>query len=629
MAASSPSEDGRPAKKLKVTGPADKAEENGGNKAAPQDEAAGKRWLPSGFVRKPTKVHRSTAKWTGPAKVGWSEFFVLDLDPAVIVKQTRPSISSKRRALKQHDRGGKQLDWDASEAEENADANPFEPESTTEEPKGTTVPLTVPTWKNTRAWLGLLQATLDAELWKPSHLVSHVIRTRRKGRSTEGGGADLGNPQEPPSGKVDESANTLLLPIGGTGKAPSRQKVRMVKWRSPSLLVLSPQVIVDPKKYKGLEAAARAQRRNGETDDAADGSKTEGASSPDSAKIPGSSPASPSGSKGSEQYKASMMKLMAKLQAGGTPDATAVRECWASLSAADRVMFSSEFPQFMSIIVGLPSSGSSSPKGESSALVSAPSRGDGKGLPLAAQALSLALSPPASPSELVLRQADLETQQLEAVWADRISFHDSLLRVNMTGLKMSDHMMGRWCKWAPSLLKTLSSAGGAPLSNAEIDFSMNLIEDGGVKKLCNLLKQCDIHVERLNLDGNRLTDGSLVTISEFLDNSRGAVHEVRMEDNTVAGSFGVMHLSRSLNGMRNKYPMYRDDMQRYTPLMLFLGRNSIDQPIAVAQSLRPALGGKLPCLAEDRRFWEKQEECPAVQLPSFEKQKSIPKKPGF
>lgn len=383
MAASSPSEDGRPAKKLKVTDQAsNKAEENGGKKGS------AKRWLPPGFVRRPTKLHRSTAKWTGPATAGWQEFFVLDLDPKVVVKPSNASISSKRRALKMHDRGGKQLDWDASDAEENADANPNEPSSTEESKEAPT--LTVPTWKDTRAWLGLLETTLDTELWKPSHLVSHVVRTRRKGRSTEGGGADLGNPQEPPAAKPDESANTLLLPCGGTSKPPSRQKVRMVKWRSPALLIVSPQVMVNPKKYKGVEVEARAKRRLEETDGndpATGGSKSASPDDATASKTPGSSPASPpAASKGSEQYKASMMTLMGKLQTG-RPESTAVRECWASLSSADRLTFSSEYPQFMSIVVGLPSSGASSPKGEPSAMVPAASASDGKGLPLAAQAL--------------------------------------------------------------------------------------------------------------------------------------------------------------------------------------------------------------------------------------------------
>lgn len=35
----------------------------------------------------------------------------------------------------------------------------------------------------------------------------------------------------------------------------------------------------------------------------------------------------------------------------------------------------------------------------------------------------------------------------------------------------------RWCEWAPGLLKTLGSAGGAPLSNADLNFSGNNLED--------------------------------------------------------------------------------------------------------------------------------------------------------
>eukprot|EP00930_Biecheleria_cincta_P034478 TRINITY_DN2382_c0_g1_i1.p1 TRINITY_DN2382_c0_g1~~TRINITY_DN2382_c0_g1_i1.p1 ORF type:complete len:1276 (+),score=292.78 TRINITY_DN2382_c0_g1_i1:95-3922(+) len=613
--------------------PEKRAVVSGEEVAAPEEEEKlAATWLPPGFTPKPAKLHRSTARWSGPAKVGWQAFFVLDLDPAVLVKPSRASISSRHRALKELDRGGRQIDWDASEAEENPNANPCEPSSTAEEPNSS-LPLTVPAWNRTRAWLGLVQAALDTDLWQPRRLSSHVLRARRKGRSTGGGGADVGNPQEPPSGKEVDSGSTLLLSIAGPGGATSRRAVRLVKWRSPSLLILSPDVIVDPSKYTGSEAAARGQRRSGSTAAATVGTavgkrrRAGSAGAATAAKSSGATPAAKSlqGGDSSDRYKASLMCLMEKLQAGSTSESAAVRECWASMSAADRVTFSSEFPQFMHLIVGLPSGAAASPQVGPTALVSAAYPGAGKGPPLAAQALSFALSPPASPAELIVRAAEIESQQLEAVWADRISFHDGVLRVNMSSLKMSDHMMGRWCKWAPSLLKTLSSAGGAPLSNADIDFSLNLLEDGGMKQLCSLLKQCDVHVERLNLEGNRLTDGSLVTLSEFLGNSRGAIHEVRMQNNTVQGSFGVMHLSRSLGGMA-KYPMYRDDMQRYTPFMLFLAGNNIEQPMSVAQLLKPALGQKFPCLAEDRRFWERREECPAVQLPRFEKQNQMLKR---
>jgi len=326
---------------------------------------------------------------------------------------------------------------------------------------------------------------------------------------------------------------------------------------------------------------------------------------------------------GSQDYKGKLMALMQHLQAGGE-ERVAVRNFWASLSAADRVQFSSEFPQFMHLVIEI-QLGTNQPGGSGQLALPGPPgtlpgqqllalpAGPGAPVPMAGIASAVPGGiPKASASRPPVTEA-------EAAWAERMTFHNGVLRVNMSSMKLSDADMAKWCQWAPELLKTLSSAAGAPLTNAEIDFSRNAIEDSGLRQLLSLLTSCDVHFSCLNLDGNRLTEMSLVEVSEFLVDSRTAIPEVRMVNNKIQGTFGVMHLARAIRG-HVQYPTFWPDMQRYTPFMLHLAGNQIEQPMSVTQLLREALGNKYPCLAEERRFWEAKMECPPLQLPFFEKQ---------
>jgi len=211
-------------------------------------------------------------------------------------------------------------------------------------------------------------------------------------------------------------------------------------------------------------------------------------------------------------------------------------------------------------------------------------------------------------------------KQQEAAWANRLTFHDGILRADMSSLQLGDTGLARWCKWAPSLLKTLGSAGGAPLSNADLNFSGNALEDAGLRQLLDLLRSCDVHVRCLNLDANRLTEASLVAISDFIAELRLAVSAVHMKNNRVQGSYGIMHLARAIKS-NDKYPML-SDKKRYTPLMLHLAGNMIDRPMQVTQLLKEALDNKFPSLSEDRQYWESKQQCPPLQLPCFDKQET-------
>jgi len=575
-------------------------------------------WVPP-FHKARQPLHRSAERWPGP-KVGWSELYKLEVD-LNLVKGIE--LSSKRHISRSEGLGKGLTDMDASDIEEFAEANPSEAEATAE---GTarTVPL-IPHWSRTRSWTSIQEVLLEeAEgSWQQRRLCSVVLRSRRKGRSSGGSPAiGVANPQEPPENLPDACGSTLLLTIGAAARA-----VRLMQWRSPPLLDVPEALRVDPSKYRGNERNLRMRKRP--------------AAKAKKAAAYKSTPQGPPPKAPSEEYKSQLRSLMQKVQ-GGSSERDAVRDFWSDLSPADRVQFSTEFPQFMHLVVGLPSAVDTDvPKAKSD------------GLP------GLAPPPPKTPAELTGMATAASSKSLpvpfgsatgpglgtafvapvpiwpkgkapglsaevfkkqEAAWADRLTFHDGILRVDMRSLQLMDAGMVRWCRWAPALLQTLGRAGGA-LSEAELDFSGNALEDGALRELLALLQTCNVHVRTLNLTANRLTEASLVAISDLISKSRLPISAVLMENNRVQGSYGLMNLVRTLKS-NAQYPILREDTGRYTPLMLHLAGNMIERPMQVTQLVKEAFDNRFPSTSEERQYWEVKQQCPPLQLPMFEKQET-------
>ncbi|CAE7246453.1 unnamed protein product [Symbiodinium sp. CCMP2592] len=576
-------------------------------------------WVPP-FRKARQPLHRSAERWPGP-KVGWSELYELEVDLNLV--KGNIELSSKRHISRSEGLGKGLTDMDASDIEEFAEANPSEAEATAE---GTarTVPL-IPHWSKTRSWTSIQEVLLEeAEgSWQQRRLCSVVLRSRRKGRSSGGSPAvGVANPQEPPENLPDACGSTLLLTIGAAARA-----VRLMQWRSPPLLDVPEALKVDPSKYRGNERNLRMRKRP-----AAKAKKAAAYKS-----IPqGPPPKAPS-----EEYKSQLRSLMQKVQ-GGSSERDAVRDFWSDLSPADRVQFSTEFPQFMHLVVGLPS-----------AIDTDVTKAKSDGLP------GLAPPPPKTPAELTGMATTASSKSLpvpfasatgpglgtafvapvpiwpkgkapglsaevfkkqEAAWADRLTFHDGILRVDMRSLQLMDVGMVRWCRWAPALLQTLGRAGGT-VSEAEFDFSGNALEDGGLRELLALLQNCDVHLRTLNLNANRLTEASLVAISDLISKSRLPISAVLMENNRVQGSYGLMNLVRALKS-NAQYPILREDTGRYTPLMLHLAGNMIERPMQVTQLVKEAFDNRFPSTSEERQYWEVKQQCPPLQLPMFEKQET-------
>lgn len=571
------------------------------------------KWYPPGPARPRAALHHSMQRWCGP-KVGWMALYQLEIDPAVQMK-------SSVQQIREGDGKGT-VDPDASEIEATSEANPSEAPEAREE--GPAVPLLIPRWGSTRGWASPSEVAVEESLrWEKRKLSSNVLRSRRAGRSSAGG-AGGANPQDPLEDTAQDGkpsgTSTFLIFLGTAARS-----VRiLVEWRPPPQLVLPEDVIVDPTKYRGVERHLRQKRRPKAAAKPAAKKKAAVKSSP------GTPPPKVQPDPNTE-YQAKLRALMQQLQ-DGSATADAVSTFWNSLSPANRVLFSSEFPQFMHLVQ--PDRGVQSKAMPVQAhmlpatsvmhlpVPPPPKTSPPAGMiPVAPMAVPGMLAAPAPVAWAKASQLTPEViKQQEAAWANRFTFHDGILRADMSSLQLGDTGLARWCKWAPSLLKTLGSAGGAPLSNADLNFSGNALEDAGLRQLLDLLRSCDVHVRCLNLDANRLTEASLVAISDFIAELRLAVSAVHMKNNRVQGSYGIMHLARAIKS-NDKYPML-SDKKRYTPLMLHLAGNMIDRPMQVTQLLKEALDNKFPSLSEDRQYWESKQQCPPLQLPCFDKQET-------
>lgn len=556
-------------------------------------------WQPPGPERLREPLHHSTERWLGP-KVGWMELYQLDLDMAV---QMKPSVQRIREGD-----GEGTVDTDGEIEGATFEANPSAPQEGVAE--GPAVPLLIPRWGGTRSWSSPVQVAVeDSSCWQKRRLSSVVLRSRRTGRSAAGGGGPGANPQDPETEPCHSEGSTILIFLGAVARS-----VRMVQWRTPPILVLPEDLKVDPTKYRGAERAIRMKRRPTKTVAQKKAAKKSAAGPP------------PKAGDSVDEYEAKLKVLMQQLQ-DPSAAAHAVPTFWNSLSPANRVQFEKDFPQFMNM-VGPGAQSKAVPPMHAHILPGQPNMmylpvppppktGAGLGVSALHAMPSLPTLAPLAPVAL----APEIIKQQEAAWASRLTFHDGILRADMSALQLGDAGLARWCQWAPSLLKTLGSAGGAPLSNADLNFSGNAIEDAGLRSLLELLRSCDVHVRSLNLNVNRLTEASLVTISDLIAESRLAVSDVHMKNNRMQGSYGLMHLTRAIKD-NDKYPMFLSEKQRYTPLMLHLAGNMIERPMQVTQLVKEALDNKFPPLSEERQYWESKMQCPPLQLPCFDKQET-------
>merc|ERR1740129_2508444 len=219
---------------------------------------------------------------------------------------------------------------------------------------------------------------------------------------------------------------------------------------------------------------------------------------------------------------------------------------------------------------------------------------------------------PSSDSMAVVRQK-------HDTWAARLTFHNAVLRVAMRSTGLNDADMAEWCAWVPALLNPIVQHSNSRHANEDLDFADNSIGDHGFLQLVAVLRQCGVHCAHINVDDNRLTDQSLCILADLIDHFSLPILEVRMERNTVKSSHGITQLACRLQS-HAAYPVWRESLQRYTPFMLWLGENLIEEPDFVTQLLFEPSGTR-PCLTEEQRSWEVPTHGPPIQLPRLAQQR--------
>merc|ERR1712151_195857 len=133
-----------------------------------------------------------------------------------------------------------------------------------------------------------------------------------------------------------------------------------------------------------------------------------------------------------------------QVESSKPPDA-AVRTLWVSLTAADRLRFSSEFPQFMHYVVGLPAQAEQAGTRTPHTTAAAATTG---GAATAAQPRRSVGSTSSQPQGT---WSSVDCEQREAKWASRVTFHGAVLRVAMQTMRFTDADLALWCTWAPSV----------------------------------------------------------------------------------------------------------------------------------------------------------------------------------
>lgn len=638
--------------------------------------------------------HPSVTRWPGPDTTPWEVPAPLLLETEV--KYTLPAGQAARAPLEGQD---------TEDPADTAGEVQVPAETATGSPAEGQDPIVMPLWGRTIEWVELRQVALEAPVswWQRGNLASTELKVRAKARKASQA-SKAAHPQDAPSpwepfivsADVKEASRTpsMLLSVGGQTK----RAVTLTEWRAPVRLKLPEDVVVDPSKYRGTERSNRGKKGPREAVPRSTAGVTQVAVNLQESVKP--KPLLQEAL--SADYTTKLVVLMNQLQQANAEPSTAVRELWAILSAEERVRFSTEFPQFMHLVMGLPVQAVPRPMGPTMVapmmvpqLVSMPgmppvlrpvpvltatmARGPMQAAPMMtvmarpsmqaapvmtaqpmrapmtaplapmmgtqmapmvpgnmvraayAAPTSWAAAPvvqpiPATPAapNMVPRMPDADRKRCEAAWADRVTFHAGVLRVDMQGMNMTDIDMAHWCAWAPGVLEALSSAEGGSLKNATLNFSSNLIEDGGLRQMAALLQSLRVHCGTLNLDKNRLTDQSLHTITELVANSPLPVREIRMEHNLIQGqgvSQSIVRLAKILK-QSPLYPMLSDAVSRFTPFILRLADNKIELPMSITQQLREVLGS-VPSLAEARLYWLKKEQCPPLQLPSFERQQTL------
>mmetsp|Transcript_55301 Transcript_55301/g.102351 ORF Transcript_55301/g.102351 Transcript_55301/m.102351 type:complete len:790 (+) Transcript_55301:135-2504(+) len=208
---------------------------------------------------------------------------------------------------------------------------------------------------------------------------------------------------------------------------------------------------------------------------------------------------------------------------------------------------------------------------------------------------------------------------------------ESLLQINMSNLDppFTEVGMDRYCQWLSARLAEFTKEHGAESlqhCRGEVDFSHNNMSNQMVWSLLRTLSEFDVHVALLKLFANRVSQGGVLSICEFIRKNTRAegIHELHLSHNEIEDE-SALELLRTLQEARPRYPPRRMSENSsdhvVVPVWLRLNHNRIRNPADVLQTAEAE--GISICTASDRqecgtlKCYMDARECPLVHLYSF------------
>mmetsp|Transcript_7266 Transcript_7266/g.11700 ORF Transcript_7266/g.11700 Transcript_7266/m.11700 type:complete len:934 (+) Transcript_7266:94-2895(+) len=183
------------------------------------------------------------------------------------------------------------------------------------------------------------------------------------------------------------------------------------------------------------------------------------------------------------------------------------------------------------------------------------------------------------------------------------------LKINMSQLEppLTEIGMERYCQWLRVRLTSFRDEHGSDAlwhCRGEVDFSHNQMTNQMVWTLLETLAQHEVHTALIKLFANRISQGGVLAICEFIRmNERAdAVQELHLSHNEIDDE-SALELLRVLKSQRPKYPPRRiaegSGELVLAPLWLRLNHNKIHDPAAVLRAAEEE--GVNVCTAWDRQ----------------------------
>lgn len=159
---------------------------------------------------------------------------------------------------------------------------------------------------------------------------------------------------------------------------------------------------------------------------------------------------------------------------------------------------------------------------------------------------------------------------------------------------LSEAGVERYCRWLRTRLEALREEHGARTLRrccGEIDFSNNNLGNQAVWTLLETLAQFEVHAASLKLYKNRISQGGVLAICEFVRTNKRAqaVYEMHLSHNEIDDD-SAHELVRTLHQQKSRYPPRRacegaEGGTAVVPVWVRLNHNRIRDPVAMLRVL--------------------------------------------